>query len=123
MDFDAVRQHLASKTGATEEYPFDPQTLVFKVGGRMFALVALDEEPPRVTLKCDPMEAKALRDAHAAVRPGYHMNKAHWNTVALDGSIADDQIQEMMDDSYALVVQTLKKAEREQLKQGGGQPT
>ena len=115
MDLTALCRHLASKRGAREDYPFDPETLVFKVGGKMFALVALDKEPPRVTLKCDPMEAEALRAAFPAVRPGYHLNKRHWNTVTVDATVPDEILREMMDDSYTLVVQTLKKAEREAL--------
>ena len=115
MDFETMRAYLGGKRGAREEYPFDATTLVFKVGGKMFALVAEDGEPPRVTLKCDPPEAEALRAAFPAIRPGYHMNRVHWNTVTLDGSVPDDVVREMMDDSYALVVRSLTKARHEAL--------
>lgn len=117
-DLDSIRHYLGGKPGTVEEYPFDAVTLALKVGGKMFALVATDEDPPRVTLKCDPDEAEALRAEFPAVRPGYHMNKAHWNTLTLNGTIPDERVLEMMDDSYALVVRTLKKADREALTSG-----
>lgn len=115
MDCEAIRAYLAAKKGATEDYPFDPETLVFKVAGKMFALLSLDEDPVRVTLKCDPAEAEALRAQYPAVQPGYYMNKAHWNTVTLDGSVPEAELQEMADRSYELVVRGLKKAERDAL--------
>jgi predicted DNA-binding protein (MmcQ/YjbR family) len=114
-NFEDVRRYLADKPGATEEYPFDAITLVLKVGGKMFALIATDKVPLRVNLKCDPNEAEALRAEFPAIQPGYHMNKTHWNTVTLDGTIPQGRVREMMDDSYALVVQTLKKTDREAL--------
>ena len=123
MTFDAMRGILGSQTGAAEGFPFGPGTLVFKVKGKMFALIALDEEPPRVTLKCDPAEAEALRAAYPAVQPGYYMHKAHWNTVSLDETLPDELAREMMTDSYSLVVRSLKKTDREDLqKQAEGQP-
>lgn len=118
MDFEDIRHYMADKPGATEDYPFDDVTLVPKVGGKMFALIALDKLPLRITLKCAPDEAEALRAEFPAVQPGYHMNKAHWNTLILDNTIPDDRVREMMDDSYALVVRTLKKADREALARG-----
>jgi predicted DNA-binding protein (MmcQ/YjbR family) len=89
---------------AVEDYPFGDGVAVFKVGGRMFALVSLDGEPGSVNLKCDPDIAVDLRARHRAVRPGYHQNKRHWNTVELDGSIPDDELEEMIEHSYELVV-------------------
>ena len=83
--------------GAVEDYPFGDGVAVFKVGGRMFALVSLDGDPGSVNLKCDPGLALDLRAVYAAVRPGYHQNKRHWNTVELDGSIDDDELREMID--------------------------
>ena len=118
MNLDVGRQYLAAKPGATEDFPFDAHTLVFKVGGKMFALVALDKEPLQVSLKCDPEEAEGLRAAFAAVRPGYHLSKRHWNTVTLDGTVPDDIVHGMMDDSYALVVKSLTRAAREELAAG-----
>ena len=115
MDVGAVRDHLGGKAGAAEDYPFDAQTLVFKVSGKMYALIALDEDPSRITLKCDPEEAEAVRAAFPAVRPGHYMHRAHWNTVTLDGTVPADVLREMMDGSYDLVVRTLRKSEREAL--------
>ena len=88
---------------------------MFKVGGRMFALVSLDEGPGRVNLKCDPDLALELRARFPAVSPGYHQNKRHWNTVELDGSIDEDELREMVDHSYELVVSQLPRAERARL--------
>jgi predicted DNA-binding protein (MmcQ/YjbR family) len=112
MDFETLRAYLAAKPGAVEEFPFDLVTLVFKVGGKMFALVATTDDPLRINLKCDPEKAELLRECFPAVLPGYYMNKRHWNTVVLDGSIADEDLLAMIDESYALVVQGLPKAKR-----------
>lgn len=100
---------------SVEEYPFGDGVAVFKVGGRMFALVSLDGDRGSVNLKCDPDIAVDLRARHPAVRPGYHQNKRHWNTVELDGSIADDELGEMIDHSYELVVAQLPRAQRTRL--------
>ncbi len=102
-----------------EGYPFGDGVAVFKVGGRMFALVSLDGDPGTVNLKCDPDIAVNLRARHRAVRPGYHQNKRHWNTVELDGSIPDDELEEMIDHSYELVVSQLPRARRERLVDDG----
>ncbi len=110
-----LRDCLLKKTGATEEYPFGPEAMVFKVMAKMFALVARTETPLRITLKCDPDLAVGLREVFKAVHPGYHMNKKHWNTVTLDGTVPDDEILRMINDSYDLVVKGLKKADREKL--------
>lgn len=118
QDLDDLRRSLLGKPGATEDYPFDPVTLVARAGGKIFALIATDKVPLRVNLKCAPDEAEALRAEFPAVQPGYHMNKAHWNTVTLDGTVPRDRVQEMIDDSYFLVVRSLKKADREALAPG-----
>jgi predicted DNA-binding protein (MmcQ/YjbR family) len=97
------------------DYPFGDGVAVFKVGGRMFALVPLDGDPGSVNLKCDPDIAVELRARHPAVRPGYHQNKRHWNTVELDGSIADAEVEEMIEHSYELVVGQLTRAQRARL--------
>lgn len=102
-----------------EGYPFGDGVAVFKVGGRMFALVSLDGDPGTLNLKCDPDIAVDLRARHRAVRPGYHQNKRHWNTVELDGSIPDDELEEMIDHSYELVVSQLPRARRERLVDDG----
>ena len=114
-DLETLRDYLMQKPGTTEEMPFGPQALVYKVVGKMFALVAWEEEPLTISLKCDPDEALFLRDLYTAVQPGYHMNKRHWNTVICDGSIPLDAFHSMIDDSYDLVVKTLRKADREKL--------
>src|SRR5215472_13273391 len=104
----------AAKPGAMEDYPFGDE-VVFKVAGRMFALVPLGEEPGSVSLKCDPELAIGLRGRYAGVRPGYHLSKRHWNTVALDGSVPDEEVLELIDHSYDLVVARLTKAQRDRL--------
>ncbi|MFG2617938.1 MmcQ/YjbR family DNA-binding protein [Streptomyces sp. NPDC048507] len=96
---------------AVEEFPFTPETSVFKVLGKVFALTALDAEPLKVNLKCDPEEALRLRAEHAAVVPGWHMNKRHWNTVTV-GGLPDALVRELVEDSYDLVVAGLPKADR-----------
>jgi predicted DNA-binding protein (MmcQ/YjbR family) len=88
---------------------------VFKVSGKIFAISRLDENPLRVSLKCEPLLAEQLREAHPAVRPGYHLNKRHWNTVTIDGSIRDNQIENMIQDSYDLVAAKLTRTQREDL--------
>ena len=112
MDLTKLRNYLLAKPQAVEDFPFDTVTLVAKVGGKMFALVGTDEEPLRVNLKCVPEKAEVLREYYPAVLPGYHMNKRHWNTVVLDGSIPDDEIFAMIDESYDLVVQGLPRVKR-----------
>ena len=107
-----LRDHCLSFTGAEERFPFGPETSVFKVAGKMFALSQLGAEPLRVSLKCEPELAEALREAHPAVLPGYHLNKRHWNTVIVDGSLPDDVVRDMIEDSYDLVVSQLPRARR-----------
>lgn len=92
MDGEAARACLLEKPEAVEDYPFGPEVAVFKVRDKMFATLAYDNEQARINLKCDPNEALILRDVYESVIPGYHMNKRHWNTVILDGSIAADEI-------------------------------
>ncbi len=115
MTRDEVLELCESLPAAVEDYPFGDEVAVFKVGGRMFALVSLDEGSGRVNLKCDPELALELRARFPAVSPGYHQNKRHWNTVELDGSIEDDNLREMIDHSYELVVSQLPRAERTRL--------
>jgi len=115
MNIETFREYCLSKLAATEDTPFGPDNIVFKVGGKMFALAALDAVPPAVNLKCDPDLALELRDRYEQVRPGYHMNKKHWNTVELDGVIPEKEIRKMVDHSYDLVVRSLPKVRREKL--------
>lgn len=112
MTRDELLDLCSSLTGAVEDYPFGDGVAVFKVGGRMFALVGLGGEPGSVNLKCDPELALDLRDRYPAVTPGYHANKRHWNTVELDGSVEDDELREMVEHSYELVVARLTRRER-----------
>ena len=112
MDLAQFREYCLSKPRATEGMPFGPDVLVYKVGGKMFALAALDEVPPTVNLKCDPDLALDLRDRYEQVRPGYHMNKKHWNTVEIEGGIPVVELRRMIDHSYELVVERLPKAAR-----------
>jgi predicted DNA-binding protein (MmcQ/YjbR family) len=111
----ALRDRCLALPGAEETFPFGPENSVFKVAGKVFALSRLDAAPLRISLKCDPALAEQLRAAHAAVIPGYHLNKRHWNTVVIDGSLADEAIGDMIEDSYDLVVRKLPQARRREL--------
>ncbi len=108
---DAIARCLA-KPGAEASTPFGPEVLVYKVGGKMFALTDPGAFPPRINLKCDPDRAAALREENDAVIPGYHMNKRHWNTVTLDGSLTPALVADLIDHSYDLVVASLPKGKR-----------
>ena len=112
---DTLRSWCLEPLGAVEEFPFGPQTSVFKVEGKMFALSELGSDPLEVSLKCEPELADQLRDGYPAIRPGYHLNKRHWNTVTLDGSLPDEMVLEMIEDSYDLVVAGLSRAKRDGL--------
>ncbi len=109
MDLPEAISHCLAKPGAEETTPFGPEVLVYKVGGKVFALTDPDEFPARVNLKCDPERAVVLREEYEAVIPGYHMNKKHWNTVVLDGSLPARLVRELIDHSYDLVVASLPK--------------
>jgi predicted DNA-binding protein (MmcQ/YjbR family) len=115
MDLESFREYCLSKPEATEDMPFGEDVLVFRVGGKMFALAALDEIPATANLKCDPDLALELRDRYAQVQPGYHMNKKHWNTVEIGGGIPDVELRRMIDHSYELVVKRLPDAKRKLL--------
>lgn len=117
LALETLRCYLLEKKGAAEDLPFGPEALVFKVMGKMFALLAWQSLPLRLSLKCAPDHALALRDIYPAVRPGYYLNKRHWNTITLDGSIPAAEIFRLIDHSYELVVHGLKKAERQQLQE------
>ena len=115
MNIEDLRNHCIAKPGVTEEFPFDADTLVFKVMGKMFALANV-EDFVSVNLKCDPEKAIRLREEFEDVRPGYHMNKKHWNTVMTVGILSDQQIREWVDDSYDLVVSGLPAKLKAELK-------
>ena len=110
-----IRQYLLGKPEAFEEFPFGPDVAVIKVRTRMFATLVENNGVVSMNLKCDPHEALILRDIFSAVKPGYHMNKRHWNTVTLDGSIPIGEIERMVDNSYGLVVKGLRRTERQAL--------
>ncbi|HCT75347.1 MAG TPA: hypothetical protein DGG94_07080 [Micromonosporaceae bacterium] len=101
--------------GTTEDHPFGPDSTVFKVADKVFAILQPSEDPPQVTLKCEPSLALELRAQFPAVIEGYHVNKKHWNTVMLDGSVPDDELREMIEHSYQRVVAGLPKAARQGL--------
>lgn len=116
MNIEEFTAYCLSKKGVEESFPFDEKTLVFKVMGKMFALTGLDNEVFEVNLKCDPEYAVELREEHEDIRPGWHMNKKHWNTVFFEGGLEDKLLISLVDHSYDLVVKKLKKADREFLK-------
>jgi predicted DNA-binding protein (MmcQ/YjbR family) len=115
VTLDRFRAHCLKKPGFSEDFPFGPGTLVFRVAGKMFALMDADAFEG-VNLKCDPERAIDLRERYSGITPGYHMNKVHWNTVATDGSVPDKLLLELADHSYELVRASLPKKVREALK-------
>lgn len=115
MDIESYRSYCLSKMGVTEEFPFDNDTLVFKVMGKMFALTNVTNFTS-INLKCDPEEAIELRETYEAVLPGYHMNKKHWNTVQMDGTLPDKLVLSWIDKSYQLVASSLTKTQKTALK-------
>ena len=114
MNVEDIRMYCLEKKEVTESFPFDDTTLVFKVVGKMFALVNLDDNL-RLNLKCDPEKAIALREHYYEVLPGYHMNKKLWNTIILDGNIPDNLIKEWIDDSYCLIIEKLSEKLKQKL--------
>ena len=110
MDIESIRMYCISKKAVTEGMPFDDKTLVFKVAGKIFALAAY---PLRLNLKCDPEKAIDLRERFESVRPGYHMNKTHWNTIEINGEVSRDLIFKLIDHSYNLVIAKLTKKIRD----------
>ncbi|TAK13240.1 MAG: MmcQ/YjbR family DNA-binding protein [Anaerolineae bacterium] len=115
LTYGDIDRYCLSLPGAALTYPFDFETPVFKVGGKMFALYGITNDPPQLNLKCDPDDAEALRSQYPAIRPGFHMNKKHWNTIVLDGSLSDALVRELIDHSYALVVASLPRRVREDI--------
>jgi predicted DNA-binding protein (MmcQ/YjbR family) len=116
VDYESLCDYIESKPGVRRDMPFGADALVFKVLDKMFALVAWQAEPLSISLKADPIDAIILRNQYQAVKPGYHFNKKHWNTITLDSSIPDDEIKQMIDDSYSLVVQGMTKAQQARLR-------
>ncbi len=109
MNFEMVRDYLIKKPYTTEDFPFDETTLVFRVGNKIYALMGLNDEPPRINLKCNPQRALELRESYNCVIPGYHMNKKHWNTVVMDEDLSWELLRELMDHSYDLIFKSLPK--------------
>lgn len=115
MKYEELEKILLAKSGAWLDYPFGKDAAVFKVGSKMFALVSWNNDPLRINLKCDPDDAIVLREMFTAVIPGYHMNKRHWNTVILDGTVPEPMFLDMCESSFKLVFKSLKKAEKEEI--------
>jgi predicted DNA-binding protein (MmcQ/YjbR family) len=110
MNIEQIREYCLKKKGVTEEFPFDEETLVFKVMGKIFLIAPLQLVPLSINLKCNPEKAIEYREEYESVEPGWHMNKKHWNTVIIDGSIPTKEIFNWIDHSYKLVVSGLKKS-------------
>ena len=110
-----LEKYLLSKKGSYLDFPFGPEASVYKVGSKMFALASWQEKVPWLNLKCDPEDADILRSMFDAIKPAYHMNKRHWNSVYLDGTVPEGILHQMIDDSYNLVVKGLGRAEGERL--------
>lgn len=115
MNIEEIREYCIAKPGVTEGFPFNDTALVFKVAGKMFALLDLSEDSRGISLKCDPGLAIELREQHPEVTPAWHFNKAQWNSVYFSGGLPRDLVLELIDHSYDLVVQGLKKKDREAL--------
>jgi predicted DNA-binding protein (MmcQ/YjbR family) len=113
MDIEQFREYCLSKAATSEDFPFGPDTLVLRVASKIFAITGLDSERFSVNLKCDPDRAVELREAHPEIQPGWHMSKKHWNTVDFEGALSPQLLRELIDHSYQLVAQSLKKSERE----------
>ncbi|MCK5692623.1 MAG: MmcQ/YjbR family DNA-binding protein [Bacteroidales bacterium] len=116
MNIEEIREYCISKPAVTEGLPFNDTALVFKVAGKMFALLDLSEDSRGISLKCDPELAIELREQHSEVTPAWHFNKQHWNGVDLQGSISNSQLKEWIDHSYTIVVGSLPKSKRETLR-------
>ena len=115
MNIEEIRDYCLAKPGVTEDMPFGEDTLVFRVGEKLFLLTSLSQAD-RFNVKCDPERAIELREQHTEVQPGYHMNKRHWNTVHTNGNLTRKQICDMIDHSYELVMKSLPRNIREQIK-------
>jgi len=115
MNVETLREYCLSKKSVTEGFPFGEDTLVFKVMDKIFLLISLSANPLQFNAKCDPEKAIELREEYNSVQPGYHMNKKHWNTVSVDGSLSTALLKEMIDDSYNLIVESLPKKIRDRL--------
>jgi predicted DNA-binding protein (MmcQ/YjbR family) len=115
MKNEAIATHLMSYPEASEDQPFRPEVDVYKVAGKIFAILSPEDDPPTISLKCDPIVAQELRHEYDAVTPGYHLNKDHWNTVTLNGSVPDRELKKMISHSYEQVVAGLPKTLRDKI--------
>ncbi|MDQ3072002.1 MAG: MmcQ/YjbR family DNA-binding protein [Bacteroidota bacterium] len=115
MNIETLREYCIAKKGTLETFPFGENTLVFKVAGKMYLLTDVTSADLSFNIKCDPEKAAELRERHSCVTPGWHMNKKHWNTIAVDGSVSDSTLREWIDHSYDLVVASLPKKQKEEL--------
>ncbi|MEM0996587.1 MAG: MmcQ/YjbR family DNA-binding protein [Bacteroidota bacterium] len=113
MDIESLREYCLAKKATTESFPFDEETLVFKVAGKMFAIIPL-EHGDRISLKCDPERALELRAEWEEITPGWHLSKKHWNSLMLKGRLSPELIRELVDHSYALVIKGLRKKDRQE---------
>lgn len=116
MDLKKLEKFILSKKGVVKEFPFGEEVAVYKVMGKMFVLIMLQKDPLWINLKCDPNDAIGYREIYECVNPGYHMNKKHWNTVIMDGSMEDSVLKDMITESYDLVAAKLTKVQKEELK-------
>jgi predicted DNA-binding protein (MmcQ/YjbR family) len=116
MDIESLRNYCLSKPAAEETLPFGPDTLVYKVGGKIFLICSMNAEPLQFNVKCDPEKVIELRERYECVQPGYHMNKKHWNTIIVDGTVSNSMLKEWIDDSYELIVDSLPAKAKAQLK-------
>jgi predicted DNA-binding protein (MmcQ/YjbR family) len=119
MKVEKISAFMLAFPETTEGQPFGPDVDVYKVAGKMFAIFAPDGTPPALSLKCEPMLALELREEFEAITPGYHLNKTHWNTVILNGSVPDSEIKAMITHSYERVVSGMSKSDRLRLLPGG----
>jgi len=116
MDIESLREYCLSKPAVEETLPFGPDTLVYKVGGKIFLITSLDAETFRFSVKCDPEKAIELRERHDCVQPGYHLNKKHWNTIYVDGTVSNSILKEWINESYDLIVNSLPAKTRDKVK-------
>lgn len=115
MDIESLRDYCLSKPAVEETFPFGPDTLVYKVGGKIFLISSLNSETFRFSVKCDPEKVIELREQYDCVQPGYHLNKKHWNTIIVDGTVSNSMLKEWINDSYDLIVESLPAKVRAQL--------
>jgi predicted DNA-binding protein (MmcQ/YjbR family) len=115
MNLESLEEYLLTKQGSSKEFPFGDYVIVFKVMNKIFAIVSQNDTPPRINLKALPEDCIAYREIYECVIPGYHMNKKHWNTIILDNSMEDENLKQMIDDSYDLIVSKLTKKQKEVL--------